>query len=311
MNIKKQFWILILLIIFPTACRSPYYAKVEKKPKRGYLDSITDKITGATTPAQHKTQGISYFKKGMTEEALEELKLASEGIKDDGELHHYLGKAYYENDKDDEAVTELLAAVTYYKTNQAAEKADVYNDLGLAYKKKDAFTESLSAFKESLDLNPSVAYTHYNLGLLYYEKDMQDECITSLKKANKLDPNSADTHFILGMAYYKKKAFDKAINEFKQTIELYPKDAEAHNYLGALYYEQGFLGKSITEHKASIQLDRNYPEAFNNLGIALYAKDDLREAANAFEKALELEPDFAEAHYNLGLIYSEEGNQED
>ena len=32
-NIKKQFWILILLIIFPTACRSPYYAKVEKKPK--------------------------------------------------------------------------------------------------------------------------------------------------------------------------------------------------------------------------------------------------------------------------------------
>ena len=176
----------MLLITFPTACRAPYYAKAEKKPKKGYLNSITDKITGAITPAQHKTEGISCFKKGMTEEALEELKLASEGIKDDGELHHYLGKAYYENDKYDDAVTELLAAVSYYKTNQTTEKADVYNDLGLAYKKKNAFTESLSAFKESLELNPSVAYTHYNLGLLYYEKDMQDECITSLKRRTNL-----------------------------------------------------------------------------------------------------------------------------
>ena len=109
MNIKKQFWVLLLLITFPTACRSPYYAKAEKKPKRGYLNTITDKITGATTPAQHKTEGISYFKKGMTEEALEELKLAAEGIKEDGELRHYLGKAYYENDKHDEAITEFLA----------------------------------------------------------------------------------------------------------------------------------------------------------------------------------------------------------
>ncbi|MBI2556183.1 MAG: hypothetical protein HYW13_01955, partial [Planctomycetes bacterium] len=86
MNIKKQFWVLLLLITFPTACRSPYYAKAEKKPKKGYLDLITDKITGATTPAQHKADGISYFKKGTTEEALEESKMASEGIKEDGEL---------------------------------------------------------------------------------------------------------------------------------------------------------------------------------------------------------------------------------
>ena len=83
-NIKKQYWIFLLLVILPFACRSPYYAKAEKKPKKGYLNSITDKITGATTPSQHKTEGISYFKKGMTEEALEELKLASEGIKEDG-----------------------------------------------------------------------------------------------------------------------------------------------------------------------------------------------------------------------------------
>ena len=150
MNIKNSFGFFLLLITFLTACRSPYYAKAEKKPKRGYLNTITDKITGATTPAQHKTEGISYFKKGMTEEALEELKLASEGIKEDGELRHYLGKSYYENDKYDEAITELLAAVSYYKANQTKEKADVYNDLGLAYKKKNAFTEALSAFKESL-----------------------------------------------------------------------------------------------------------------------------------------------------------------
>ena len=106
----------------------------------------------------------------MTEEALEELKLASEGIKkEDGELHYYLGKAYYENDKYDEAITELLAATSYYKANQTKEKAEVYNNLGLAYKNKNAFTEALSAFKESLELNSSAADTNYNLGLLYYE----------------------------------------------------------------------------------------------------------------------------------------------
>ena len=64
------------------------------------------------------------------------MKLASEGIKEDGELRHYLGKAYYENDKYDEAITELLASISYYKANQTKEKADAYNDLGLAYKRK-------------------------------------------------------------------------------------------------------------------------------------------------------------------------------
>ena len=138
MNIKTQCWILVLLITVPVACRTPSYAKVEKKKKKGYLNSITNKISGATTPGQHKTLGISCFKKGMIEEAMEELKLASEGIHNDGELHHYLGKAYYESDKLEEAVAELLAAISFYKPNQAAERADAYNDLGLAYKKKNA-----------------------------------------------------------------------------------------------------------------------------------------------------------------------------
>ena len=44
----------------------------------------------------------------MTEEALRNLNLVAEGIKEDGELRHYLGKAYYENDKHDEALPSFL-----------------------------------------------------------------------------------------------------------------------------------------------------------------------------------------------------------
>ena len=262
MNIKIQFLVTLFVIIVPIACRTPY---PEKKPSGGYSNSTTS----AGTPAQHKAAGISCFKKGMMEEALDELKLAAEGIQGDGELHHYLGKSYYEKDKIDDAIAELLAALSYYKPDQTTERADVYNDLGLAYKRKNAYTESLSAFQESLVLNPSAADTNYNLALLYYDKKMLDESTLYLKKAIKLDPKEADAHFMLGLIYYKKKLNDKAIGEFRQTIELNPKDAESHNYLGLMYYEQGDLEKSVIEHKSAIQWDKNYTEAYNNLGIAL------------------------------------------
>lgn len=196
----------------PMGCGTPYYAKAEKEPKKGYKNSITGKVSGATTPEQHKILGISYFKKGMIDEAVEELKLASEGMKEDGELRHYLGKAYYENGKYEESIAELLAAISNYMTNQTVERADAYNDLGLAYKEKQAHAESLSAFKESLELNPSVAGTNYNLGLLYYEKNMLDEAITYLKKSIKLDPKAADAHFMLGLIYYKKNLHDKSMD---------------------------------------------------------------------------------------------------
>lgn len=170
MKIKKLFLFSLLVVSVPIACRNPYYAEVERKPSTGYINTIAGKLTGATTPAQHKALGISCFKKGMMEEALEELKLAAEGLQEDAELRHYLGKAYYENDKMDEAVAELLAALSYYKPDQMVERADAYNDLGQAYRRKKAYPESLSALKESLELNPSVADTNYNLALLYYDE---------------------------------------------------------------------------------------------------------------------------------------------
>ena len=145
--IKKNLLLLTLLVIAPIACQTPKNVKIEKGSSQGAMTTIAHKITGTTTPQEHKTAGISYFKKGMIDEASEELKIASESINDDAELHHYLGKTYYENDHTDEAITELNTAIPLYKTTQSDEKADAYNDLGLAFKRKNAVSESLYAVK--------------------------------------------------------------------------------------------------------------------------------------------------------------------
>ena len=59
------------MIVLPIACQTTNHVEQEKKQKKGYLGSITDKLTGTPSPQEHKTTGISYFKKGMIDEALD------------------------------------------------------------------------------------------------------------------------------------------------------------------------------------------------------------------------------------------------
>lgn len=210
MIIKKYFWVAYILLFFPIACSSPYDTKDKKNIKGGYIGSITDKLTGALSAKEHKTLGITYFKKGMTEEAIDEFNFALQGIRQDGELHHYLGKAYLEINQFSKAMNELNNAISYYDKSNFKGKAEAYNDLGLLYKKKNEYTEAFSALKECLKLNPSMAEAYYTMALLYLETNKINESFDYLNKAIKLDSNNPDFHFSMGLAFYKKKHAGKS-----------------------------------------------------------------------------------------------------
>ena len=164
----------------------------------------------AQSPTSNKALGISYYKKGMLEDAVEELIIASERTSGDAELHHYLGKAYYELDKLQDAIPEFLAAISLYSPDRVEEKAEAYSDLGLTYKYLKSFSESFSAYKESLALNPLKVDTNYYLGVLSYEKGRLNESATFLEKAVSLDSKDADAHFMLGVVYFKKNLPENA-----------------------------------------------------------------------------------------------------
>ena len=156
---KKQIYILFFLTLATLACQTTLAQREAISGSQRVSDDDQ-------SPLGRKAGGILYFKKGMLEDAVEELTFASEKIKGDAELHHYLGKAYYELDKLKDAVTEFLAAVSFYRPDKTVEKAEAYSDLGLAYKNLKASSESFAAYKESLALNPLKADTNYYLGIL-------------------------------------------------------------------------------------------------------------------------------------------------
>jgi len=71
--------------------------------------------------------------------------------------------------------------------SRSFENADEQFRRGLALAKKGLWQEALTAYKESLRLNPNNAQTYMNLGFVYYELGYDEEAQQAFDRASRLE----------------------------------------------------------------------------------------------------------------------------
>jgi len=138
------------------------------------------------------------------------------------------------NEANDSAIFLLNRAIRNYPYYH-----DAYGQLGLAYFRKNKYTEALEYYSKSVQYNPNNATVWSNMGTCYFNTNQQEKAMEAYKKAVKLNPRLIDAHRNLGAMYAMRRDFDKALAQFNEALQYDPECAICYFYIGKVHEDLG------------------------------------------------------------------------
>ncbi|MFQ5823240.1 MAG: tetratricopeptide repeat protein [bacterium] len=144
------------------------------------VDSVYKKLEAEGVSALwYRDRGITYFGKGLYEEAIREFQMALQ-FKPDPRGHNYVGDLLYKLKRYDEAASHYRAAIAMNPNYYLA-----LNNLGQTLFEMDQVAEAIQWVKKSLRLNPRLPDAYINLGTFYRQSARTAEAIAILRRGLK------------------------------------------------------------------------------------------------------------------------------
>lgn len=124
----------------------------------------------------------------------------------------------------------------------------------------------------------------FDLGL-ELEAYSPDEARQAYRQALELEPTLADAHVNLGRLYHEAKEHDKAEAHYRAAIERAPDDPVPHFNMGVLLEDRGRRDDAIRAYRQALQCDADFADAHYNLGLIFDAMGRRTETINHLRKA--------------------------
>ncbi len=102
------------------------------------------------------------------------------------------------------------------------------------YMSKDNVENAEEILNEILQISPDTINVYNSLGVLYRKKGDLDRALNNYLKALKVHPNESHIHYNIGRLYLEMKAPAEAKNHFSKALQLEPDFKEAREVLNAL-----------------------------------------------------------------------------
>ena len=148
--------------------------------------------------------GMSYYTRGMYEEAVKALLAAADLVVTDPRCYLFLSKAYDSSPNQAEDVIQRFKRYAEFEPGNALAQYYYAMSLWKGKRQEDATLElSLveSLLKRSIALDGSNAEAHLQLGSLYADQHKYQDSIPEFVRALELNPNLPDAHYRLGTDY--------------------------------------------------------------------------------------------------------------
>ncbi len=156
----------------------------------GYIKTAQEEYGEAIEAFKKATQLDRLFAK-----AFEAMGRAYKEIGDPEGAEKYLQKAadIYMTKENDQDAEEILKEIMQINP----ETANVYNSLGVLYRKKGDLKSSLGHYTKALNVHPNEPYIYYNIGRLHLEMKDPLEAKDFFAKAVKIDPDFVEAQEVL------------------------------------------------------------------------------------------------------------------
>ena len=166
--------------------------------------------------------------------------------------HYYLGLAYLDLKREEEALQALKIAASSEGAN-----ADVHLTLGSVYLEQNILDRAIQSFKKALELDPLRPEGHLKLARAYRLKGWLDRALAELRLTlpeAKSVPHSpyfqkvrSEIFFESGLTHEQKQNISKAIEAYLKALSLQPRNGDAHRHLTKAFFQQGEYGRAL-EH---------------------------------------------------------------
>ena len=179
-------------------------------------------------PEVHYLRGVCYQKAAM-----DHLQAMIAIDPQSYRLHWFMGDAYFEKERYEEATKEYQAAL-----DRAPGNSYLYLNLGNVCYRQMKYVEASEYYRRSLDSDPQNGQAHLMLGDSLLLQRNPEQAIPHLRTALQLDPSLLQTHEKLGKALAMLNQFEEAVRELELAADL-DKDGSLHYQLGTYYRKLG------------------------------------------------------------------------
>jgi tetratricopeptide (TPR) repeat protein len=179
---------------------------------------------------------------------------------------------------------------------------------GFFMRPKEAGPKAKAAALKALEIDDSLAETHFLLGkiMFWYDWDFA-AAEREWKRANELDPSYPPSYPLYLAAIGK---YDEAIKMQETLLRRTPLDLNMNMDMAGVLLASGKVDQSIEQNKKALELDPDSWWANQQLGMAYMQKGLARDAVRTMEKARTLEVNSPTLGY-LGYAYGKTGRKED
>lgn len=212
--------------------------------------------------------------------------------------HLKRGLLYRARGELDEALKDLRRASELDPT--ATRPAELTGD---TYASLERFDQAAARYEAFLALDDRAPRVWYKLGLVRYRAGLGAAAIDPLRRALALDPRLAEAHLALGLALRDQGQLKEARASLETAARLAPALTAPREALATLYAASGESARAIDQLEALAALDPLAPERAIAVGLAHARSRRFDPAILALSRAVERFPDEPRVYAALGSVW--------
>ena len=248
---------------------------------------IADVATSSIDAYNHYLKGRESYEKRYFDEARQQMEKAIEYDPEFAMAYLYLARAssYLRNVT---AENDAWAHAKLY-AHKASEKERLWIEARYAEVVEKNPEKAIRLFQEVSKKYPKDKIFHLSLGLFYRQKRQYAESLEELNKALKLDPSFGRTLDILAYTYAEMGDNQKALEYFNKYADVSPGDADPFDSMGELHFKMGQLDNAIATYKKALEIKPDFGTE-RWISYIYCVKGDYIQALNWAKRFIEVAP---------------------
>jgi len=238
----------------------------------------------ARSKEEHFALGELYLLEQINLSAIEEFQKAIRLGLDTSRVYYLLGRAYHQEGKWDQAISE------YEKAIQINPQAEIYFYCGNAYYANHLYERAALNFQKALILDSKDINSLNNLGYAYLNLNKLDDAFKIFSEVLALDSNYVEALIGRGIVFYKNKKYEQAINEYKKVLEIDSTNKKVNYYIGQSYYANGKYNEAIKILEKASAEGPYFVDSLYYLGLTYQEIGETDKAIEIFQSALMIAP---------------------
>ncbi|HYV96720.1 MAG TPA: DUF4388 domain-containing protein [Gemmatimonadaceae bacterium] len=258
---------------------------------------------------EHRNLGIAFYKTGMLDEAMRELRRAIDLRPRDEGARFYVGLSLIRLGRWAEAVSALrevsatrsAKGAVFHALSFALERLGKYDDARVALDE---------AVKRGLGEDPRVRTSLAMLALRKGEAVMADRLFAEAR--TKFAPGSPTPAWFNGasLAAALQGDLDRAAEILSEGISVYPHGAVLLNNFSVVQERLGRTEQAFTAASRGVSEDANLPQLHKNVGDAHFRAGRPDDALESYQRAIRIRADLGpDVYIRMGTLYAQRGDR--